>query len=97
MNVARSFDTFMKHVYYRHMSIDYHPNTENKIHVSLNHIDKLTEKPLFDVTIKKPEETVTLRRMKAVGQALSSVHDILSLDFMKLTNNTYPREYYCKN
>lgn len=87
----------MKHAYYNYMSVNYQPNTEHRILIDLHHIDKLTDKPVTDVTIQKPQETVTLRRVRTVGYALddplSSVHGILGVDSMVLTNNTYPRKY----
>lgn len=89
-------DTFFKHIYYNHMRIKDEKNTEKKIYMTLDHINKLTDKPVFDVTIQKPEETIEFRRLKTLGYGLddplSSVHDVLGVDSMVLTNNTYPRK-----
>nr|AXN69712.1 vitellogenin-1 [Pardosa pseudoannulata] len=92
--VAKRLDTFLKHIYYNQMRIKDEKNTEKKIYMTLDHINKLTDKPVFDVTIQKPEETIEFRRLKTLGYGLddplSSVHDVLGVDSMVLTNNTYP-------
>lgn len=91
--LARRADIYTKHYLFHHMNLTDDPNTENKINIVLNHIEKFTDTQVFDVKIEKPSETIQFRRVPTtVLQPMSSVYSKVQTVLMKLSNNTYPRK-----
>jgi len=66
-------------------------NHSNEMNIKMDYIDKLVDEPVVDVELRKPSETVTLRRVP-IGhvQPLSGVYNLHKSWVMESTNNTYP-------
>lgn len=55
------------------------------------YIDKMTDKPVIDITITKPDETIKFRRISSgLVLPLSSIDNVVNTYVHKYTNNTYP-------
>ncbi|PRD35573.1 UNVERIFIED_CONTAM: vit-6 [Trichonephila clavipes] len=89
-NIIYQADLFLKTALSSHMTTYKKPATRG-LQIDFTYIDKLTDEPVFDVSIVKPTEVVKFERVRAGWmQPVSSIYSIPDSYIKHWTNVTYP-------
>lgn len=89
-DIAYQTDLFLKMSLYSHMTTYRKPSSPG-LHIDLTYIDKLTDKPVFDIVLVKPTEVVKFEKVDAGwNQPISSLYSIPDRYIKHWTNTTYP-------
>lgn len=84
-------DVYLKHLFFEHLDLEAAENEPKKVELSMRFIDKLVDKPLANIEIKKPTEHVTFWQIPIANvQPFSSIYPMHEAALLKFTNNSYP-------
>ncbi|KAG8195222.1 hypothetical protein JTE90_027963 [Oedothorax gibbosus] len=88
---GHKLDLALKYAYYPHISEMQRQTYPYGFKVEATYIDKMTDEPVVDIKLVKPEETLKLERISAGWvQPMSSIDNIMNTYAQRFTNNTYP-------
>ncbi|GFT35398.1 uncharacterized protein NPIL_285041 [Nephila pilipes] len=90
IEVAKRLDIILKHSLFNHMTA-YETQAPRELKIDITYIDKLTNEPLLDIVITKPNQVVKFERVYAGWmQPVSSIYSVADSHMKHWTNNTYP-------
>ncbi|XP_015930210.1 vitellogenin-6 isoform X2 [Parasteatoda tepidariorum] len=95
--IGQKIDSALKYVFFTHMNVSRKFNSprseeiSKSFHLEATYIDKMTHKPVVDIVMEKPTETVNFTKI-SVGKIrpVSSIESLVESYAATFTNNTYP-------
>ncbi|KAF8781744.1 Vitellogenin like protein [Argiope bruennichi] len=91
-DILHKVDIAIKHAFFNHLSVERNYCViPHYINVDVTYIDKLTDKPVVDVVLQKPSETLKFYKVDPTFiQPISSIYSVPETYVQYHTNNTYP-------
>ncbi|XP_055934149.1 uncharacterized protein LOC129963676 [Argiope bruennichi] len=91
-DILHKVDIAIKHAFFNHLSVKrINSIIPNYINVDVTYIDKLTDKPVVDVVVRKPSEILKFYKVDpSFIQPISSIYSVPETYVQYHTNNTYP-------